>query len=157
MFQGLLMIIIASPVIFINYSTQPGLQLFDFIGLAVWLTGFYFESVGDAQLARFIKNPAHKGKIMKYGLWRYTRHPNYFGEATMWWGIYIFALSIPQGFWFVISPLTITFLLLFVSGVPMLERKFADNPEFQNYARVTPKFFPWFPKKTQSSKEENHA
>ncbi len=88
---------------------------------------------------------------MRYGLWKYTRHPNYFGEATMWWGIYIIALSVPNGFWFIISPLTITLLLLFISGVPMLEKKFTDNPKFQEYARVTPKFFPWFPKKTNHS------
>ncbi len=147
MLQGLLMLIIASPVIFINYAYQTGLQFLDFLGAAVWLTGFLFESVGDYQLAKFIQNPENKGEIMRYGLWKYTRHPNYFGEATMWWGIYIIALSIPGGFRFIISPLTITLLLLYVSGVPMLEKKFAANPKFQQYAQVTPKFFPWWPKK----------
>ncbi len=147
MLQGLLMLIIASPVIFINDSLQTGLQFLDFLGTAVWLIGFLFESVGDYQLAKFIQNPENKGEIMRYGLWKYTRHPNYFGEATMWWGIFIIALALPNGFWFIISPLTITLLLLYVSGVPMLEKKFADNPKFQQYARVTPKFFPWWPKK----------
>lgn len=146
MLQGLIMLIIASPIIFINYSRQTGLQFLDYLGSAVWLIGFLFESIGDYQLAQFIKNPENKGKIMRYGLWRYTRHPNYFGEATMWWGIYIIALSLPNSFWLIISPLTITLMLLYVSGVPMLEKKFADNPKFQQYARVTPKFFPWFPK-----------
>lgn len=149
MLQGLFLLIISSPVILINHSQQQGLQLLDYLGTIIWITGFLFESVGDYQLAQFIKKPKNKGNIMKYGLWKYTRHPNYFGEATMWWGIYIIALSLPRGFWLVISPLTITLLLLFVSGVPMLEKKFADNPKFQEYARETSKFFPWFPKSTK--------
>jgi len=152
MLQGLLMLIIASPIIYINYSHRTGLYFLDYLGAAIWITGFLFESIGDYQLAQFIRKPENKGEIMKYGLWKYTRHPNYFGEATMWWGIYIIALSLPNGFWFIISPLTITFLLLYVSGVPMLEKKFADNPKFQEYARATPKFFPWFPKKSEQSK-----
>jgi len=147
MLQGLLMLVIVSSVIFINYSDLPGLPLLAYLGAFIWIIGFLFESIGDAQLARFIKDPKNKGEVMRYGLWKYTRHPNYFGEATMWWGIFIIALTVPNGFWFIISPLTITLLLLFVSGVPMLEKKFADNPKFQAYARVTPKFFPWFPKK----------
>ena len=146
MLQGLLMLIIASPIILINHSRQTGLHWLDYLGAAIWIIGFLFESIGDYQLAQFIRKPENKGEIMKYGLWRYTRHPNYFGEATMWWGIYMIGLSLPPGFWFIISPLTITLLLLYVSGVPMLEKKFADDPKFQEYARVTPKFFPWFPK-----------
>ncbi len=151
MLQGLLMLIIASPIILINHSRQTGLHWMDYLGAAIWITGFLFESIGDYQLAQFIRNPENKGEIMKYGLWRYTRHPNYFGEATMWWGIYLIALSLPNGFWFIISPLTITILLLYVSGVPMLEKKFADDPKFQEYARETPKFFPWFPKKSEQT------
>jgi len=151
MLQGLLMLIIASTIIFINYSHQTGLFWLDFLGAAVWITGFLFESIGDYQLAKFIQNPDNKGEIIKYGLWRYTRHPNYFGEATMWWGIYLIAFSLPKGFWFIISPLTITILLLYVSGVPMLEKKFADDPKFQEYARETSKFFPWFPKKGKNN------
>ena len=150
MLQGVLMLIIVSSVVFINYSEKPGLYFLDYLGAAVWIIGFLFESIGDAQLARFIKDPKNKGEIMRYGLWRYTRHPNYFGEASMWWGIYVIALTVPNGFWLIISPLTITILLLFVSGVPMLERKFADNPKFQEYARVTSKFFPWFTGKVEN-------
>ena len=149
MLQGLFLLIISSPVILINHSQQQGLQLLDYLGTIIWITGFLFESVGDYQLAQFIKKQKNKGNIMKYGLWKYTRHPNYFGEATMWWGIYIIALSLPRGFWLVISPLTITLLLLFVSGFPMLEKKFADNPNFRNMPGKTSKFFPWFPKSTK--------
>lgn len=147
MLQGLLMLVIGYPIILINAYPQPGLGLLDYLGLIVWLIGFYFESVGDRQLADFKKDPANKGHVIKSGLWRYTRHPNYFGEATMWWGIFLIALSVPSGWTAVISPLTITLLLLYVSGVPLLERKYKDNKEFQEYARVTNKFFPWFPKK----------
>ena len=147
MLQGLLMLVISYPIIIINTYPQPGLGLLDYLGLIVWIIGFYFESVGDRQLAEFKKDPANKGHVIKSGLWKYTRHPNYFGEATMWWGIFLIALSVPFGWSAVISPLTITLMLLYVSGVPLLEKKYKDNEEFQAYARVTNRFFPWFPKK----------
>ena len=147
MLQGLLMLVIGYPIILVNANPQPGLNALDYIGLLVWVTGFFFESVGDKQMAEFKKDPANKGHVIKNGLWKYSRHPNYFGEATMWWGIFLLALSVPFGWSGIISPLTITLLLLFVSGVPMLERKYKDNPEFQAYALVTSKFVPWFPKK----------
>ena len=147
MLQGALMLVISTSVIFINLNPSRGLSLLDGIGLLIWITGFIFESVGDLQLYRFKKNPENKGKVMKYGLWKYTRHPNYFGEATMWWGLFIIGLSIPGSWLFIISPITITYLLLYVSGVPLLEKRYADDPEFQEYAKKTNKFFPWFPKK----------
>ncbi len=146
MLQGVMMLVIAYPIILINAYQETGLGFPDFLGLLVWLVGFYFESVGDKQLARFKQDPANKGHIIKTGLWKYSRHPNYFGEATMWWGIFIIALAVPLGWSAVISPLVITILLLFVSGVPMLEKKKKDNAEFQAYAKTTSKFFPWFPK-----------
>lgn len=147
MLQGLLMLIIGYPIIVVNSSPQPGLNFIDYLGLFIWITGFIFESVGDKQLAEFKKDPANKGHVIQSGLWKYTRHPNYFGEATMWWGIFLLTISVPLGWSAVISPLTITLMLLYVSGVPMLEKKYKDNPEFQEYARRTNKFFPWFPKK----------
>ena len=147
MLQGLLMLIIGYPIIVVNSSPQPGLNFIDYLGLFIWITGFIFESVGDKQLAEFKKDPANKGHVIQSGLWKYTRHPNYFGEATMWWGIFLLSISVPLGWSAVISPLTITLMLLYVSGVPMLEKKYKDNPEFQEYARRTNKFFPWFPKK----------
>jgi len=147
MLQGLLMLVIGYPIILVNANPQPGLNIIDYLGLAVWIIGFYFESVSDKQMAEFKKDPANKGHIIKTGLWKYSRHPNYFGEATMWWGIFLLSLSVPLGWSAIISPLTITLMLLYVSGVPMLEKKYKDNPEFQKYAKVTSKFFPWFPKK----------
>jgi len=147
MLQGLLMLVIGYPIILVNANPQPGLNILDYLGLAVWIIGFYFESVSDKQMAEFKKDPANKGHIIKTGLWKYSRHPNYFGEATMWWGIFLLSLSVSLGWSAIISPLTITLMLLYVSGVPMLEKKYKDNPEFQEYAKVTSKFFPWFPKK----------
>ncbi len=147
MLQGVMMLAISYSVILINSYEGSSLNLLDITGLLVWITGFFFESVGDKQLARFLKDPANKGKVIQSGLWKYTRHPNYFGEATMWWGIFILALSVPLGWTGIISPLTITILLLFVSGVPMLEKQMMQNPEYREYAKRTSKFFPWFPGK----------
>jgi len=149
--QGFLLFLIIFPVLLINRSTGANLNYLDFIGVAVWLVGFIFESVGDAQLARFIREPSNKGRLMQGGLWRYTRHPNYFGEVTMWWGLWIIALSVPSGLYGIVGPLTITYLILKVSGIPMLEERMADNPEFAEYKSRTSIFLPlppkpWLPK-----------
>ena len=149
--QGLFMLVIALPVVLVNThrwdAGRPVAEgLFTLAGILVWVLGFFFEAVGDAQLARFKKDPANKGKIMDRGLWRYTRHPNYFGESLMWGGIFIIALEIPSGWMTAASPLLITFLLAKVSGVPLLEKRYAGNAAFQDYARRTSAFVPWFPK-----------
>ena len=128
--QGMFLFLIVLPVLFVNGSVGTALGLLDVIGMAVWLLGFCFEAVGDAQLARFIQNPENKGKLMQSGLWAYTRHPNYFGEVTQWWGLWLVALSVPSGLLGIIGPLTITFLILKVSGIPMLEKKMSEHPEF---------------------------
>ena len=112
----MLLFIIVLPVLVINSNDGGSLGILDFIGLAVWLFGFYFEAIGDAQLARFMKNPANKGKLIQSGLWAYTRHPNYFGEVALWWGIWLIALAVPNGVFAIVGPLTITFLILYVSG-----------------------------------------
>lgn len=147
MLQGFMMFIIAYPIVIINNSVNNDFKITDAIGLIIWAIGFFFEAVGDKQLRNFKKDSNNKGHILKNGLWKYTRHPNYFGEATMWWGIFFIALSVDSGIYGIISPIVITLLLLFVSGVPMLEYHYKDNLEFQDYAKVTNKFFPWFSKK----------
>lgn len=147
MLQGLIMYIIALPLIVNNISVLGSFYLTDIIGLCLWLIGYFFEVVGDAQLKRFIKDKNNKGKIMQSGLWKYTRHPNYFGEATMWFGIFFLTVNSKLGVFGIISPLLITSLLLFISGVPLLEKKYSDNVEFQEYAKRTSKFIPWFSKK----------
>jgi len=147
MLQGLLMLLVASPLLLIVGQEQPPLNILDGLGALTWLTGFLFETIGDRQLAAFIRNPANRGRLMTGGLWNYTRHPNYFGEACLWWGMGIIALSAPHGWLGLIGPLVITFLLLFISGVPLLEKKYAGRPDWEEYKRRTPRFFPWLPKK----------
>jgi len=145
--QGVLLLVISYPVILVNKSGTAAMTAWDVAGTGIWLLGFFFEAVGDWQLWRFKKDPRNRGKIMITGLWRLTRHPNYFGEATLWWGIFLIALSAWNGWMAVISPVLITFLLLRVSGVTMLEKKYAGNQAFSEYARKTSPFFPWIPKK----------
>lgn len=140
--QGTLLFLIVLPVLLINKNSGGWLGLIDFVGVVVWIIGFYFESVGDAQLARFIKDPHNKGKLMQSGLWAYTRHPNYFGEVTQWWGIWIIAMSVPNGWFGIIGPITITFLILKVSGITMLEKKMEENPDFADYKRRVSVFIP---------------
>lgn len=147
MLQAVCMLIIAIPIKTTLLSNDANLTVLDFLGLAVFCLGFMFESIGDYQLKQFVHNPANRGNIMDQGLWHYTRHPNYFGEATMWWGIWLVSLSVPYGLLAIISPLFITSLLLFVSGVPLTEAQFADNAAYQTYKKRTSAFFPWFAKK----------
>jgi len=140
--QGLLLFFIVTPVLLINQNSSSGLNFIDGIGLLVWVLGFFFESVGDAQLAKFISNPENKGKLMTKGLWRYSRHPNYFGEVTQWWGLWLMAINVSNGWFGIIGPLTITILILKVSGIPLLEKKMIENPEFAEYKKRTSIFFP---------------
>lgn len=118
------------------------------LGVLLWIFGFIFEAVGDKQLDRFIKNKDHHNQtIMKTGLWKYTRHPNYFGESMMWIGISIIAFGATMSLFVFVSPFLITGLLLFVSGVPMLEKKWEGNEEWEHYKKKTSMFFPLPPSK----------
>jgi steroid 5-alpha reductase family enzyme len=147
MLQGGLLYLISLPVIRIILADRSAWTWLDGIGVMVWIIGFLFEVVGDYQLKGFVKKEANRGKIMQQGLWKYTRHPNYFGEVTLWWGIYLIALSTPGGWMTIIGPVTISFLILKVSGIPLLEKEYVNNPEFQEYARRTSAFFPLPPRK----------
>jgi steroid 5-alpha reductase family enzyme len=134
--QGLLMIVIGYPFIHAAvYGADSQLGILSVLGVAVWCVGYFFEVVSDYQLDVFIKNPANKGAVMDQGLWQYSRHPNYFGEVTMWWGVWLITLPFPFGLYTIVSPLAITFLILNVSGVPLLEKKFAGNPKFEEYKK----------------------
>lgn len=145
--QAVAMFIIAYPIVLINATdAQPGLNSLDLLGLLLWGIGFLFESIADWQLYSFLKNPLNKGKILTSGLWRYSRHPNYFGEASMWWGIFLIALNCPYGITAIISPLLISYLLLFVSGIPPAEKILENNSDFIAYKKRTSVFFPWPPK-----------
>lgn len=143
--QGLFMFLISIPIVFINKYSKD-VAVFDLLGLLVWIFGFYFESTADKQLSNFIKNPNNKGKLMDKGLWKYSRHPNYFGEVTQWWGIFLIALSIKSGYLTILGPLTITVLILFLSGIPLLEKKYAGRADFEEYKKRTSVFFPLPPR-----------
>ncbi len=146
--QGVLMWFISLPVQVAQSSPQPahGTWL-DVLGFVLWSVGFVFEAVGDAQLMRFKADPANQGKVMDRGLWRYTRHPNYFGDACLWWGLYLIAAATPGGIWTFLSPLAMTILLMRVSGVPLLEKKLTKTrPKYAEYVRRTSSFLPWPPK-----------
>lgn len=151
MLQGMVIALIASPIVLTNIYGLEEYSWYAFVGVALWIVGFIFESVADYQLDAYIKNPAHKGTLCTGGLWHYSRHPNYFGESLMWWGIAIAAaFSLPFGLLTLlcfVSPVLITFLLLKVSGIPMLEPLMKDKPGWAEYAARTNAFIPWFPRK----------
>jgi steroid 5-alpha reductase family enzyme len=146
--QGGILWIVSMPLLGAQYSdTPPQTGILDWIGVAIWAIGFFFEAVGDWQLLRFRANPANRGKVLDTGLWRYTRHPNYFGDAVQWWGFYVIALS-AGAWWSVISPILMTFLLMRVSGVSMLEDTLRNTkPTYHEYIRRTSAFFPLPPRK----------
>lgn len=151
MLQGFMMWLISTSIVvaFVNNSVSPHYGIFS-LGVFIWLLGFYFELVGDWQLARFVKRRASgktTQKIMTEGLWRFSRHPNYFGEVAQWWGIWLMIVSLPWGWAAIISPVVISWLIIFVSGVPMLEKKYAKNETYQAYACRTSKFIPLPPKR----------
>jgi steroid 5-alpha reductase family enzyme len=145
--QGVILWIIALPLqaVIASPSTPFGTPL-DLLGLALWVFGFGFETIGDWQLARFKAQPENRGRVMDRGLWRYTRHPNYFGESVLWWGI--FCLAAAHGAWWtVVSPILLTIFLLKFSGVGLLESTIVDRrPEYAAYQQRTSAFFPWWPR-----------
>jgi len=140
--QAVLMWFISWPVQFGILLSENGVGWLDFIGLFLCVVGIFFESVGDFQLARFLQQPENQGKVLDHGLWRYTRHPNYFGDFCVWWGLYLIAAA-GGSWWTVASPLVMSFFLLKVSGVTLLESNIAERrPEYQDYAKRTNAFFP---------------
>ncbi|MFT3775706.1 MAG: DUF1295 domain-containing protein [Minicystis sp.] len=142
--QGALMWIISLPVQ-AAIRAPAAIGALDLIGAVLVLTGVLFEATGDFQLAWFKKDPANRGKVMDRGLWRYTRHPNYFGDFLVWWGLFAIALS-ASAWWTVVSPALMSFLLLRVSGVTLLEKSLRARPGYEDYVRRTSAFFPWPPR-----------
>jgi len=151
--QGLLLLVVSLPVQAAGAGETPAsLGVLDWLGAAVWLVGFAFEAVGDAQLERFKADPAKRGTVMDRGLWRYTRHPNYFGDAAVWWGIGLVGLGTPWGWMALVGPVVMTFLLVRVSGVAMLEKTIGERrPGYAEYIRRTSAFFPLPPKKAPAA------
>lgn len=141
--QGFFMVLVAAPVIALPHYGTAEWSTVHFVGIALWVFGYAFESVSDMQLARFLADGTRRQgeRIMQRGLWRFSRHPNYFGEATLWWGMWLITLG-PVWPYTLLGPVTITWLLRFVSGVPLAEAGFAGDPAFEEYKRRTPAFFP---------------
>lgn len=145
--QGLLLVWIALPleVAAVKKSAAP-IGWLDYFGVLLWLVGMTFETVGDFQMARFQTDPTNEGRVMDHGLWRYTRHPNYFGDFCVWWGLYLTAAAGGAALT-VLSPLTMSFLLLRVSGVALLEKSIGERrPDYTKYRKQTSAFFPWPPR-----------
>jgi steroid 5-alpha reductase family enzyme len=143
--QALLAWLISLPLLGASLSGRA-LGLLDAAGALLWFIGIVFEAGGDWQLARFAANNSNKGRVMDQGFWRYTRHPNYFGDFCVWWGLYLLALS-AGAWWSIVGPLLMSLLLMRVSGVTLLERDIGKRrPGYAEYARRTPAFFPWLPK-----------
>jgi len=156
-FQAVLAWIISMPL-WPALTVASTFTWWDLAALLLWLGGMLFETVGDWQLARFKSNPANKGKVMDHGLWRYTRHPNYFGECLIWWGFFLFALS-TGAWWSVLSPLLMTWLLLKFSGVVMLEQGISERrPAYRDYIARTNAFIPGKPRQVAATtKVEEHT
>ena len=140
--QAFFLLVIISPVIFAAASPSQNFSWVTAVGVFLWFVGFFFQAVGDHQLSIFSKYRKSKTEILQTGLWRYSRHPNYFGEILMWWSVFLIVVPFSQSFYFIISPLTITILLVFVSGIPLLEKKYAGNAAFDDYKRRTSALFP---------------
>jgi len=146
--QGAIVWFVALPLLAAVRAARPvAFTGLDGFGCLVFAVGFGFEVVGDRQLRRFRADPSNRGQVLESGLWRYTRHPNYFGDATLWWGLYAIAAATPGGWLTLLSPALMTFLLMRVSGVTLLEQSLtASKPGYREYIARTPAFFPWFPR-----------
>ncbi len=146
--QGLLMWIVSLPVQLGQVNTEPSFGVVGLIGVATWGVGMFFEAVGDAQLARFKRDPANKGQVMNRGLWRYTRHPNYFGDSCVWCGLGLIAAESQIGILGLIGPVLMTFLLVKVSGAALLDRAMLKRkPGYETYVATTSGFIPRPPRK----------
>ena len=141
--QNILLLIIAIPLVLASINAQKELHFTSLIpGLVIWLYGFYWQATADYQLFQFKKDSANKGKIIQVGLWSRSRHPNYYGELCMWWGVCICIMPYSFGWLGIISPLLISWLIIRVSGIPMLEAKYKGNKEFEDYQKKVPVLIP---------------
>lgn len=148
MLQGVLMWLISAPLLGAQYfGRNIPFGILDVIGIIFWLLGFFFETTGDLQLARFKTDPANKGKIMDKGLWKYTRHPNYFGDSSVWWGFGILCLA-AGSYLPILGSILMTFIIIKISGVGLLEKNLKNRkPGYREYIDKTSAFIPWFPKR----------
>lgn len=146
--QGVLMLIISLPVQSVMFQSGDSIGFLQIAGVCIWGLGFFFETIADLQLYLFKRKPSNKGGVMQSGLWKYSRHPNYFGETLVWWGVFLVSAGSGYLLLSLISPVLITFMLLKVSGVTMVEARYEGNDAYSKYKRNTSPFFPLPPKKT---------
>jgi steroid 5-alpha reductase family enzyme len=149
--QGILMWLISAPLLGAqSHGSDRPLGILDWSGIAVWMIGFLFEAGGDVQLAQFRAKPENKGKVLERGFWRFTRHPNYFGDSAVWWGYGLLCLA-AGSYLPVLGSIVMTALIIRVSGVVMLEKTLRETkPQYKKYIERTSVFFPWFPRKKSS-------
>ena len=146
--QGILMWLISAPLLGAQFSnSNNSLNWLDYLGISVWVVGFTFEAGGDYQLAKFKTMAANKRKVLDTGFWKYTRHPNYFGDSAVWWGYGLICIA-SGSYWPALGSVLMSALIIKVSGVALLEKSLKENkPEYSEYIRKTSAFLPWFPKK----------
>lgn len=147
MTQALLATLVSLPVIVILTTSAQISLPFVILGVIMWVIGFTIEAFADRQLRQFIRNPENKGMLMTRGLWRYSRHPNYFGELTLWWGVGVIALGVPFGWMGLLGCALISYLIIFVSGIPPTEKAFAGRPGWDAYKKHTSILVPWVVRK----------
>lgn len=145
--QALILYLFLTPVLYSISLPDAAMSVLSYAGVAIWFSGFLIESIADEQLRRFKSNPANRGAVMTQGIWSWSRHPNYFGEVVQWWGIWLIAADLPGASWTIVSPIGVTYLILKVSGVSMLEDLMRSRPGFAEYARRTSIFIPLPPKR----------
>jgi steroid 5-alpha reductase family enzyme len=146
LFQGALMLLVGLPIFMATGEQNGDLAILSVLGTLLWFIGFVIESAADSQLRQFLADEDNKGKVMDQGLWRYSRHPNYFGELTQWWAIGVIALQASGGFVGLLGPLTLSILIIFVSGIPPIERKKKSDPAYAAYMKKTSPLILWPPK-----------
>ena len=146
--QGALILLISAPLQLAGSATGPNpINSYDLVATSIFIVGLVLEVVADGQLRAFRRDPQNRGHVLDQGLWRWSRHPNYFGEAVLWWGLFLYALNQPLGWAMLLSPLLMTFLLVKVSGVAMLDAQLTETkPHYRNYIETTSAFFPRRPK-----------
>ena len=145
--QGFLALVVSMPLQSLGGEAADAIGWLSWVGVAVFAVGLFFEAVGDLQLTSFKRDPANEGQVMDRGLWRYTRHPNYFGDVTVWWGLWLVAIGSGAAWWTLIGPVVMTFFILRVSGVTMLESDMSSRrPGYDEYVRRTSAFIPFPPK-----------
>ena len=147
--QAVLIVLLSIPILLAMRNASPRHELIELIGLCVWCIGIVGESIADAQMGQFKKDSSNKGKVCNVGLWRYSRHPNYFFESVIWWGFWLFACGSPWGWLTLYAPAMILYFLLRVTGIPLTEKCAVESKgdAYRDYQRTTSAFIPWFPKK----------